>query len=103
MSHYTDEALQHREDTKHVQWQDGMYVMLEDLQDPRDLQDYALAVVEDSLRRSVFNTGKNLFDLWDDNNRIGVFNKKSGYWGQLSTTKLTRAQSLYIATGSTTL
>ena len=40
---------QHQEDTKYVQWQDGMYVMLDAL-----LCDYEAALVENSLRGSVY-------------------------------------------------
>jgi hypothetical protein len=93
---------QHREDTKYVQWQDGMYVMLDDLNG-----DYELALVENSLRDS----------SWDDcnynerspskalKNCMGVYDLSSGAWMKGSTfkTNLTRAQALYIATGDVSI
>jgi hypothetical protein len=91
---------QHREDTKYVQWQDGMYVMLDDLADPLDLQGYVLAVVEDSLRRSVYPA----FDCFKtpyNEDCIGVYDNYAAYWhGRgIDQTNITRAQALYIATG----
>jgi hypothetical protein len=89
---------QHLEDTKYVQWQDGMYVMLDDL-----LCDYEAALVEDSLRISVYFEGIDFyFDCKVDDilDRIGVHRACAGYWddGEF-TIELTRAQALYIATG----
>jgi hypothetical protein len=88
---------QHREDTKYVQWQDGMYVMLDDLDG-----DYEAALVEDSLRRSVyFRCADWYFDfkVEDILDRIGVHDDSAGYWSEDFNIKLTRAQALYIATG----
>jgi hypothetical protein len=90
---------QHQEDTKHLQWQDGMYVML-DL-----LCDYEAALVEDSLRSSVYFRGDDwYFDFKVDDilDRIGVHDSSAGYWddGDFNI-NLTRAQALYIATGDT--
>ncbi len=88
---------QHQEDTKYLQWQDGMYVMLDDL-----LCDYEKALVEDSLRRSVYfeviGPSLNLDDS------MGIFEGDADYWAGLEDCmlKLTRAQALYIATGDTT-
>ena len=86
---------QHREDTKYVQWADGMYVMLEDLED-----DYELALVENSLRDSVYFQGLAEPSIHDDS--IGIFTDDADYWfwhGGQGDIKLTRAQALYIATG----
>ena len=47
----------HIDDTRYVQWEDGMYVMLDDLE-----CDYEKALVEDSLRDSrYFNPKRNFF------------------------------------------
>ena len=88
---------QHREDTKYVQWGDGMYVMLDDL-----LCDYELALVEDSLRRSVYFTNIIDFKRYRREDCLGVDEGLAGLWweGEMQT-KLTRAQALYIATGDT--
>jgi hypothetical protein len=89
--------VQHREDTKYMQWQDGMYVMLDDL-----MCDYEKALVEDSLRRSVYFKGVEAFKLWDSEDALGPFNKMAGTWfGRHLAVKLSRAQALYIATGDT--
>jgi hypothetical protein len=87
----------HQEDTKYLQWQDGMYVLLDDL-----LCDYEMALVEDSLRRSVyfrvvkyFNVSKSL------ENKMGITCGFAGYWFSDFGVKLTRAQAIYIATGDT--
>jgi hypothetical protein len=102
---------QYIEDTKYMQWEDGMYVMLEDLADPLDEQGYELALVEDSLRRSVYFKKKSYFkkagekilkgSLWsEDCLGVGLFG--AGLWWSLELdTKLTRAQALYIATKKT--
>ena len=88
---------QHREDTKYAQWGDGMYVMLDEL-----LCDYEKALVEDSLRRSVYFYTVNRFDVFSWDNALGVFEEKAGYWVCRNfKIKLTRAQALYIATGDT--
>ena len=88
---------QHREDTKYVQWGDGMYVMLDAL-----LCDYEKALVEDSLRRSVYFYRLNRFEVFSWDNALGVFEDKAGYWAGVNIKiKLTRAQALYIATGDT--
>jgi hypothetical protein len=89
---------QHLEDTKYVQWADGMYVMLGDLDG-----DYEIALVEGSLRGSSwedFNYNKRS-PLHTPKNCMGVCDKSAGVWmkGSLLKTKLTRAQALYIATG----
>jgi hypothetical protein len=91
---------QHLEDTKYVQWEDGMYVMLDDLADPLDLQGYALALVENSLRCGVYcycvlSMGKE--------DCLGVWDGDADYWNSRGLSdyaiELTRAQALYIATG----
>jgi hypothetical protein len=89
---------QHMEDTKYVQWQDGMYVMLDDLE-----CDYERALVEDSLRCSVYFK---MLDRMGDEDCMGVLFEDADYWfycdkGYMQI-KLTRAQALYIATGDTT-
>jgi hypothetical protein len=94
---------QYIEDTKYMQWQDGMYVMLKDLADPLDEQGYELALVEDSLRRSVY------FNFFGYQTKLevclGVRKSDVDYWADSKSialkTKLTRAQALYIATGDT--
>jgi hypothetical protein len=93
---------QHQEDAKYLQWADGMYVMLEDLTDPLDEQGYELAVVEDSLRRSVYFNYIEKIGVHD--NSIGVLRGDADYWAtskHSNAIKLTRAQALYIATGDT--
>jgi hypothetical protein len=89
----------HQEDTKYLQWQDGMYVMLDEL-----LCDYEKALVEDSLRRSVYFDLSELFNVLDGmrEDRLGVSGGSSGLWRAVDKTKLTREQALYIATGDTT-
>jgi hypothetical protein len=89
---------QHREDTKYKQWEDGMYVMLDDLD-----CDYELALVEDSLRDSVYYTMDEYFGVTFPIDCFGVLGLEAGLWRFtltiLLSTKLTRAQALYIATG----
>jgi hypothetical protein len=90
---------QHREDTKYAQWQDGMYVMLDDLD-----CDYELALVENSLRGSVYYLGVKCFTtIFEPAKCYGVFSDLAGTWISMNaisrTTKLTRSQALYIATG----
>jgi hypothetical protein len=88
---------QHREDTKYVKWGDGMYVMLDDL-----LCDYEAALVENSLRDSVYLTRESYFNINRNENCIGVQDKDAGmWWSEDCEVKLTRAQALYIATGDT--
>ena len=86
---------QHREDTKYKQWEDGMYVMLDDLD-----CDYERALVEDSLRCSVYPAVDCFVAVYKED-CIGVCSNHAGYWhGRgIDQTKLTRAQALYIATG----
>jgi hypothetical protein len=89
---------QHQEDTKYVQWQDGMYVLLEDL-----LCDYEKALVEDSMRNSVYFKGEFCFCYCLSDVCYGIRARMAGLWtgayGAHLKTKLTRAQALYIATG----
>jgi hypothetical protein len=88
---------QHQEDAKYVQWQDGMYVMLEAL-----LCDYELALVEDSLRSSRWLVKSKHFRKEGNEVCIGVYGGTAGlWWGGYMQTKLTRAQALYIATKKT--
>ena len=90
---------QHRENTKHVQWQDGMYVMLEDLE-----CDYELALIENSLRDSVHARGSENFIRGGSEDCLGVDIKHAGlWWHEDLKIKLTRSQSLYIATGETSM
>jgi hypothetical protein len=93
---------QHQEDTKYAQWQDGMYVMLYALADPLDEQEYVLAVIEDSLRRSVY-PAVDCFVIAYREDCIGVYGNHAGYWdgNGIDQTRITRAQALYIATGDT--
>jgi hypothetical protein len=89
---------QHLEDTKYVQWQDGMYVMLDYLDG-----DYEKALVEDSLRGSVYFDDACYFIKVRPDNCLGVFGGDAGLWPcsdiMSFVTKLTRAQALYISTG----
>tara|TARA_R110000782_G_scaffold181815_2_gene272090 strand:+ start:1180 stop:1467 length:288 start_codon:yes stop_codon:yes gene_type:complete len=91
---------QHREDTKYVQWQDGMYVMLDDLE-----CDYELALVENSLRNTQYFLNVFCFDYDGEEDSLGVFKETGGYWEEEdeAKTKLTRAQALYIATGDVSI
>jgi hypothetical protein len=88
---------QHREDTKYAQWHDGMYVMLDDLEFA-----YELAVVENSLRDSVY-AGEGFCEYYADDNCVGIRLNDADYDQSIfftnDSTKLTRAQALYIATG----
>jgi hypothetical protein len=87
---------QYIESTKYLQWEDGMYVMLDDLE-----CDYELALVEDSLRRSVYFAS--IEEPMPLDNCLGVRKEDADYWADdgsaLLRTKLTRAQALCIATG----
>jgi hypothetical protein len=87
---------QHQEDTKYVQWQDGMYVMLEYL-----LCDYEAALVENSLRGSVYFRGNFFFERVGDEDTLGVHRGNAGTFWDNFDVKITRAQALYIATGDT--
>jgi hypothetical protein len=91
--------VQHLEDTKYLQWADGMYVMTDDL-----LCDYELALVEYSLRRSVYFES---FLCMGKEDCLGVWEGDGDYWNARacydSGTRLTRAQALYIATGDTNI
>jgi hypothetical protein len=91
---------QHREDTKYLKWSDGMYVMLEDLE-----CDYELALIENSLRDSVYFGYLEKVGPLD--NCIGVMHGDADYWARggyfREGIKLTRAQALYIATGETNI
>ena len=93
---------QHQEDTKYVQWQDGMYVLLDDLADPLDEQGYVLALVENSLRDSVYFDDEYAFNNCSAEDCVGVFESCAGcWWSKDLSIKLTRAQAIYIATGDT--
>jgi hypothetical protein len=86
---------QYIESTKYLQWEDGMYVMIYDLE-----CDYELALVEDSLRSSVYFESLGPPSIYD--NSMGIFADDADYWfwhGGQGDIKLTRAQALYIATG----
>jgi hypothetical protein len=88
---------QHQEDTKYVQWADGMYVMLDDLE-----CDYEKALIENSLRDSIALDGENYFNQAGSEDCIGVDGGYAGlWWAEDLKVKLTRAQALYIATGDT--
>ena len=98
---YSDERQQHIEDTRYMKWADGMYVMLEDLE-----CDYELALVENSLRDSVYFKGVNYFRVaMSLENKLGVAAGFAGSWffTKCESIKLTRAQALYIATGDTNI
>jgi hypothetical protein len=89
----------HIDDTRYLQWEDGMYVRLDDLE-----CDYEKALVEGSLRDSqYFSFMGNPMPL---DKCLGVRKEDADYWANdgsiFLVTKLTRAQALYIATGETT-
>ena len=89
----------HIDDTRYLQWEDGMYVMLADLE-----CEYELAGVEDSLRGSEFCEDTFFFlshSLSEDS--LGICDCIGGYWEEEGDAliKLTRSQALYIATGET--
>jgi hypothetical protein len=88
---------QYIESTKYLQWEDGMYVMLDSLK-----CDYEKALVEDSLRSSRYF--KRLEHMGDED-CMGVLFEDADYWFYCNEdymkTKLTREQALYIATGET--
>jgi hypothetical protein len=86
---------QHREDTKYLQWSEGMYVMIDALE-----CDYELALIENSLRDSVYFIEKFSFTGVVVDDCAGVYKRCAGYWyPEGFNAKLTRAQALYIATG----
>jgi hypothetical protein len=89
----------HIDDTTYLQWEDGMYVMLDELED-----DYERALVEGSLRSSRYFEMAELFNVMTGmgEDRLGVSRGEAGLWRAVDKTKLTRAQALYIATGETT-
>jgi hypothetical protein len=88
---------QHQEDTKYKQWQNSMHVMLDKL-----LCDYEMALVEDSLRSSIYPAVDCFVTAYKED-CIGVYGNYAGYWdsNRIYQTKLTRSQALYIATGDT--
>ena len=90
---YSDERQQHIEDTKYLTWEDGMYVMLEDLE-----CEYELALIENSLRDGVYFKRKRYFRRDGAEDCLGV-----DWWSEDLSTKLTRAQALYIATGDVSI
>ena len=96
---YSEERQQHIEDTIYLMWSDGMYVMLEDLE-----CDYELAVVENSLRDSVYLSCKSYFNIKSSEDCMGVMGGDAGvWWDEECKIKLTRAQALYIATGDVSI
>ena len=96
--HYSTERQQHIEDTEFLMWSDGMYIMINDLD-----CDHELALIENSLRNSVYFNGVNYFRLaMSLENKLGVMAGFAGSWfTECEGIKLTRAQALYIATGET--
>jgi hypothetical protein len=95
---YSEQREQHIEDTRYLKWEDGMYVYLEDLQ-----CDYELAVIENSLRDSVYFRGVFFFQITNDENALGVCSGNAGAFWDSANVKITRAQALYIATGDTNI
>jgi hypothetical protein len=88
----------HIDDTKHLQWENGMYVMLDDLE-----CDYERALVEDSLRDSrYFNLQRYFLSRLGEEEVLGVNYGDAGFWHSKGSIPLTREQALYIATGETT-
>jgi hypothetical protein len=87
----------HIDDTRYLQWADGMYVMIDDLED-----DYEMALVEGSLRGSVYFEDKQAFNRGYSEDCLGVHMRLAGLlWSEDLSIKLTREQALYIATGET--
>ena len=98
---YSEQRDQHIEDTRYLKWQDGMFVMLDDLE-----CDYELALIENSLRYSVYFCRACFFGVTQNDDCLGVLDGDSGSWHTSEVpleTKLTRAQALYIATGDTNI
>jgi hypothetical protein len=90
----------HIDDTKYLKWEDGMYVMLDDLE-----CDYERALVEDSLRGCAYFKANFFFTSFNSiQDSLGVYTNIGGCWEEEgdAVIKLTRAQALYIATGETT-
>jgi hypothetical protein len=87
---------QYIESTKYLQWEDGMYVMLDSLE-----CDYELALVENSLRDSRYFS-KEIYFQSNSLDKAGIFMEVAGYWSSPTKLHLTREQALYIATGETT-
>jgi hypothetical protein len=85
---------QHREDTKYVQWADGMYVMLDDL-----LCDYEKALIEDSMRDAVYYINCSSIALIYTRFSMAIDVIYGLKYSDNVT--LTRSQALYIATGDT--
>tara|TARA_R110000796_G_scaffold248456_1_gene375245 strand:- start:392 stop:697 length:306 start_codon:yes stop_codon:yes gene_type:complete len=98
--HYSTERQQHIEDTEFLMWSDGMYIMIDDLE-----CDHELALIENSLRNSIYFNENCFFENSRNDDRVGVLNSEAGMWCKnlrnYLKTKLTRAQALYIATGET--
>mgnify|MGYP003629890829 FL=1 len=95
--HYSTERQQHIEDTEFLMWSDGMYIMIDDLE-----CDHELALIENSLRDSVYFKRKRYFRRDGAEDCLGADAACSGlWWSEDLLTKLTRAQALYIATGET--
>lgn len=91
---------EHIDDTRYVQWEDGMYVMIDDLE-----CEYEWALVEDSLRCSIYFEDKFFFNYFEGREDcLGVCSCIGGFWVEegYARIKLTRAQALYIAIGETT-
>ena len=90
----------HIDDTTYLQWEDGMYVMLDEL-----LCDYETALVENSLRSSVY-FHEDFCEGYKRQDCIGVrinladYDNHAFFFGVCI--NLTRAQARYIATGETT-
>ena len=96
---YSEQREQHIEDTRYLKWEDEMFVMLEDLE-----CDHELALVENSLRDSVYYYHPTLsFTEYYREDKLGVANGWAGLWVGTYATNLTRAQALYIATGDTNI
>ena len=95
---YSEERQQHIEDTIYLSWEDGMCVMLEDLE-----CDYELALVENSLRDSVYFG--HIAPLEGGESCMGVYEGDANYsFYEINFfIKLTRAQALYIATGDVSI
>jgi hypothetical protein len=88
--------VQHLEDTYFKQWQDGMYVLLDDLE-----CDEEKALVEESLRCSRYFNNAVFFERVGDEDTLGVCRGNAGTFWDNFDVKITRAQALYIATGDT--
>ena len=90
---------QYREDTRYLQWSDGMYVMISDLE-----CNYELALIENSLRNSVYERQSYHFRFEGSEDCLGIDIDIAGvWWHEDLKIKLTRYQALYIATGETNI